>query len=74
MESRYKAIHKVFDDLELNSDVSIVDELIVDKFIKENINIKDKFYKQTLNDFMNSCNDICAALATRKYREYVDNL
>lgn len=43
-ESRYKAIHKVFDELELNSDASIVGELIVDKFIKENINTKDEFY------------------------------
>lgn len=74
VESRYKAIHKVFEDLELNSDTSIVDELIVDKFAKESINTKDEFYQQTLNDFMNSCDAICVALATRKYREYVDNL
>lgn len=74
VESRYKAIHKVFDDLELNSDVSIIDELIVDKFVKEQINTKNTCYQQTLNDFMKSCDDICIALATRKYREYVDNL
>lgn len=74
VESRYKAIHKVFEGLELNSDTSIVDELIVDKFAKESINTKDEFYQQTLNDFMNCCDDICVALATRRYREYVDTL
>lgn len=72
--SRLKAICKVFDDLEINSDYNVVDEIIVDKFVKEQIDTNSEEYKQTINDFMNSCKDICISLATHKYREYIDNL